>query len=738
MVPPDEQSVDEGQHLLVNLLPLVPDLPAGRLRFEPVAPPDGLTVDAALGRVEWTPSEAQGPGTYDIRVRVTDTGLPGTIATNRFRVAVREVNAAPIVVPIPDQAAPPGAPWAIPITAADPDLPATRLTFELVSGPTGMAIDANGRLTWLPSADLVGTSHSVVVRVRDEGQPPLATEAAFRVTVAAAGRRLAITRPPEAVSMVLGSPLTLTVEAVGTGVLRYQWRLNANDIPGATASTYEVRSASLADAGLYSVVVRDDVDSLESASVLVSARLPALALSDRFADRTVSVLRQYTGATTNLTATHEPDEPLHAQKPGTNSLWMTWRAPASGVATFRTVGSSFDTLLAVYTGTELRSLRPVAANDDRDLFLTSEVRFNVDAGVDYQIAVDGYAGASGVLVLDWGLVENAPPLPTISSQPTGRVLVQGQAGRLQVQSPTPGVTYQWSRDGVDLPGRTQPTLDLLGDRDAVGSYRVRVISPGGAASVTSEEALIEVVDRALAAGARLSADKLADLFLADRPGTAPTPLGRARPAVTISEGLPGTGTHVTRNNGSSHSSDDPPIPGFPLHATRWFRMRFNLLSSRPAVVKLTTAGSDIDTLVAVFTNRESLKLLSRQLVPRGATDDADVYLTVVREVDYLVLVDGVEGARGRIELKWETRTAVGSETEAPPVALLRSGRFRVQMVVPAGSYDWSTSPSLGAWQKLWTTNIIHGLFEYEASDAPTQPAQFFQLSPAEPLSNSTK
>jgi hypothetical protein len=67
-----------------------------------------------------------------------------------------------------------------------------------------------------------------------------------------------------------------------------------------------------------------------------------------------------------------------------------------------TRGSNVDTLLAVYTGTELPRLSRVAANDDADELPTSRVAFAVRKGTTYQIAVDGYQGMQGTIRLNIG------------------------------------------------------------------------------------------------------------------------------------------------------------------------------------------------------------------------------------------------------------------------------------------------------------------------------------------------
>ncbi|MDZ4401931.1 pre-peptidase C-terminal domain-containing protein [Prosthecobacter sp.] len=103
----------------------------------------------------------------------------------------------------------------------------------------------------------------------------------------------------------------------------------------------------------------------------------------------------------NANATKESGEPSHASNAGGRSVWWTWTPSASGRATISTAGSSFDTLLAVYTGSAVSALTPVplGSNDDFGSSNTSQINIAVTAGVAYQIAVDGFSGSSGSISL---------------------------------------------------------------------------------------------------------------------------------------------------------------------------------------------------------------------------------------------------------------------------------------------------------------------------------------------------
>jgi hypothetical protein len=124
------------------------------------------------------------------------------------------------------------------------------------------------------------------------------------------------------------------------------------------------------------------------------------ALNDSFRNRMPLAGSSNIVFSLNRGATKEPGEPNHAGNAGGKSLWWSWTAPADGSVTISTIGSNFDTLLAVYAGNFLPQLPLIASDDDSGGNLTSRVSFNAVAGVTYQIAVDGFNGASGNIQLN--------------------------------------------------------------------------------------------------------------------------------------------------------------------------------------------------------------------------------------------------------------------------------------------------------------------------------------------------
>src|SRR5438094_1117953 len=86
--------------------------------------------------------------------------------------------------------------------------------------------------------------------------------------------------------------------------------------------------------------------------------------NDYFASGIVTSGLTTTVTGSNVGATKETGEPYHAGNIGGKSVWWMWTAPSAVSVTINTSGSSFDTLLAVYTGASVSSLTTVASNDD--------------------------------------------------------------------------------------------------------------------------------------------------------------------------------------------------------------------------------------------------------------------------------------------------------------------------------------------------------------------------------------
>lgn len=185
IAPIDNQSVDEGSTLRFTVSVSDPDTPANNLtpslQVDPLPDPSSdFRFDPVTGEVSWTPTETDGPGTYQVTLQVTDDGSPPLSDEQTFTITVADVNQPPV--------ADAGGPYSInggdPLTldasaSSDPD--GDPLTFSWdVNGDNvfGDATGATPTLTWSQLAALGindgAGSRNIQVRV-DDGQGGVAT-----------------------------------------------------------------------------------------------------------------------------------------------------------------------------------------------------------------------------------------------------------------------------------------------------------------------------------------------------------------------------------------------------------------------------------------------------------------------------------------------------------------------------------------------------------------------------------
>lgn len=237
------------------------------LSYSLVRAPSGMSIQAASGNIEWTPSVAQA-GTHAVSVRVADTA--GAAATQDFAVAVIAGNAAPQVTSSPATGAVVGAPYRYDVDATDPD--GDTLAFSLTEAPAGMSIDAaTGLIGWTPGASQLG-AHAVSVQVRDPGG--LVATQAFSVTVAVGNaapqftsaapdaatvgveyRYAAVAADPNGDTLVYSltqAPAGMTVQA-STGLVR--WTPSPGQIGNQTVTLRVGDPGGLAATQTYTIVV---------------------------------------------------------------------------------------------------------------------------------------------------------------------------------------------------------------------------------------------------------------------------------------------------------------------------------------------------------------------------------------------------------------------------------------------------------------------------------------------------
>ncbi len=176
--------------------------------------PAGAEIDPSTGFFSWTPSEAQGPGSYTLTVRVTDDGAGPLSDQTSFDVNVTEVNAPPVLDPIGDKTVAAAGLLAFTATATDPDggpgSSADLLAhwpfdsgFESTTGAHGGTPQGGAALTTLPGDSVLGGGALALDGVDDYvvfGDIPLAGD----LTVAAWVRPLNVGPSSTSQAVVLG------------------------------------------------------------------------------------------------------------------------------------------------------------------------------------------------------------------------------------------------------------------------------------------------------------------------------------------------------------------------------------------------------------------------------------------------------------------------------------------------------------------------------------------------------
>ena len=258
-------------------------------------------------------------------------------------------------------------------------------------------------------------------------------------------------------------PGEMTLETTGSGfdTLLAAYRMPKN-VPVTMANLQLLAANDDAAGGISSrVTFRTEPNELyyfaidgkggESGSYIVRGRFHEVPGNDNFPFGITLGGRSGTITADSTVATRQTNEPSHAGSTGGKSIWYRWTSHEAGPMVFDTSGSSFDTVLAAYTGSQLASLTPVAGNDDDGGRQTSRIAFNAAAGTDYWIAVDGKGGAGGDVVLNLGggnppndYFVNAQTISgvsgTISGTTVGATREQGE----ECCVGSPSVWYRWT------------------------------------------------------------------------------------------------------------------------------------------------------------------------------------------------------------------------------------------------------------------------------------------------------
>jgi subtilisin family serine protease len=172
------------------------------------------------------------------------------------------------------------------------------------------------------------------------------------------------------------------------------------------------------------------VDGVNGASGGIELSIGYPPINDNFVDAIAVNTGTYTGK--NFGASLEPGETPYGSSFG-YTVWWKFTPTVSEEVIISTLGSSFSTVLAVYTGSSVNNLSLVAGDDYYNygggLETGSLVGFKTTANTTYYIAVDGYNdtsdGSSGGGVGDIALSISFNKAPTINAGVDQTVQISG-------------------------------------------------------------------------------------------------------------------------------------------------------------------------------------------------------------------------------------------------------------------------------------------------------------------------
>ena len=325
------------------------------------------------------------------------------------------------------------------------------------------------------------------------------------VTVNAA---TAITTQPVAATTCEGANATFSVTATGSNVT-YQWSVtdgsgNTTPISDATSATVNITGVTAAMNGnTYSVVVTGDCGTITSSTA-------ALTVNSTTAPSIEATQSGCEGADITFTATG-----------GSGGSTLQWQVSTDGGATFTDVSgatSSSYTITGLTNGQNNNIYRVVATgacgtvNSNNGVItvnanptvsitgptdavcagtavtltgngadsysfdngITSGVEFTANTTTTYTLTgtTNGCSGTATFTV-------NVNPAPTVTIAATTTSLNEGQTTTITATA-SAGVTYQWMKNGIDVPGATSNSITV--DYENAGDYTVMVTSGGCSAT----------------------------------------------------------------------------------------------------------------------------------------------------------------------------------------------------------------------------------------------------------------
>ena len=289
------------------------------------------------------------------------------------------------------------------------------------------------------SISAVTSSDSGSYHVTVSNSAGTVTSSAASVTVVAPP---VIQTQPTGGAVLVGGDISLSVEAIGSGTVSYQWRQDGVVLDGQTQTSLDLTGLKLSDEGSYTVEVSNEAGITNSQSVNVLVLTP-LAVTENPQGQSVIA-----GTFVVLDVSANGSGPISYQ-------WYKDEVALDGA-----------------TQSTLQISNVSTANQGS---------YHVVLSNSVSVATSNSAT----------LLINLPP--GIVTQPIGQTVEKGRSAVFTVEATgTAPFTFQWQRDGVEINGATDDKLTIdSAEASDDGDYGVIVQSTYGA--VASESASLNVL-----------------------------------------------------------------------------------------------------------------------------------------------------------------------------------------------------------------------------------------------------
>lgn len=464
---------------------------------------NGSNISGATGNSHTTPAAVQGDSGSTYRCVVTNS--VGSTTSNNAILSV--IPSPPVVVSHPsDQTVVNGSQATFSVSAGG----TPPLAFQWQRDGVDIG-SANGTSYTTPPAGTADDGALFQCIVSNAYGTSTSAPAQLRVAVSPS-----ITIHPSGQNTPVGGTATFSLSATGTAPLQYQWQKNGVDISGATSASFSTPPVTSGDNGaLYRCRVSNIAGSVTSNTATLTVTQPPPSLANLVQNGDFESGLSPWSFYTNGSGSFAVVSPGFS---GSNSARLTIHSAASNIQ-FRQASIAVEANLG-YTltfraySTSGRDLQMFFHKDGSPYtsyglgeyanlttewqtftftFTTSGFSGTVNDGR-LRFWLAPYAAAGDQYFIDGVELRRSAVAPVITTHPVGQTIPDGQTASFSVVAAgTLPISYQWQKNGADIPGATSSsfTIPQSTQSDNGSIFRCVVTNPVG--SSVSNGASLTVV-----------------------------------------------------------------------------------------------------------------------------------------------------------------------------------------------------------------------------------------------------